>query len=110
MSRSSAQIPVIDISPSNPHAATQLLDAAANNGFVFVENNAAAGMPAAKVKNMFDLVNHNAFHEWDEIVNNEVRAHSSFKVRLRTSRNVLHKTTEDGSRCSRRPLILVTRR
>lgn len=56
MSRSSARIPVIDISPSNPYAATQLLDAAANNGFVFVENNAAAGMPATKVKDMFDLV------------------------------------------------------
>lgn len=47
---------MIDISPSNPNAATQLLDAAANNGFVFVENNAAAGMPPAKVKEMFDLV------------------------------------------------------
>ncbi|KAG9829551.1 Clavaminate synthase-like protein, partial [Aureobasidium melanogenum] len=55
MSRLSAQIPVIDISPSNPHAATQLLGAAANNGFVFVENNAAAGMPPTKVQNMFDL-------------------------------------------------------
>ncbi|KAI4717234.1 iron/ascorbate family oxidoreductase [Aureobasidium sp. EXF-10727] len=55
MSRSSAQIPVIDISSSNPHAATQLLDAAANNGFVFVENNVAAGMPSAKVENMFGL-------------------------------------------------------
>lgn len=57
MAKPSAQIPVIDISPSNPDAATQLLDAAANNGFVFVENNAAAAMPPATVKNMFDLVN-----------------------------------------------------
>ncbi|KAI5275775.1 hypothetical protein E4T47_01397 [Aureobasidium subglaciale] len=55
MSKASAQIPVIDISSSNPHAATQLLDAAANNGFVFVENNDAAGMPPAKIDNMFDL-------------------------------------------------------
>jgi hypothetical protein len=52
----SAQIPVIDISPSNPHAATQLLDAATNYGFVFIENNAAAGVPPANVQDMFDLV------------------------------------------------------
>ena len=57
MSKSSAQIPVIDISPSNSHAATQLLDAAANNGFVFIENNEAATMPPMTVKNMFNLVN-----------------------------------------------------
>jgi hypothetical protein len=56
MSKPSARIPVIDISPSNPHAATQLLDAATNYGFVFIENNAAAGMPPANVKNMFVLV------------------------------------------------------
>jgi len=57
MAKPSAQIPVIDISPSNPHAATQLLDAAANNGFVFIENNVAEAMPPATVENMFDLVN-----------------------------------------------------
>ena len=57
MSKPSAQIPVIDISPSNSHAATQLLDAAANNGFVFIENNEAATMPPMTVKNMFNLVN-----------------------------------------------------
>jgi hypothetical protein len=56
MSKPSAQIPVIDISPSNPHAAMQLLDAAANNGFVFIENNTAAAMPPTTVENMFDLV------------------------------------------------------
>jgi hypothetical protein len=56
MSKPSAQIPVIDISPSNPHAATQLLDAATNYGFVFIENNAAAGVPPANVQDMFDLV------------------------------------------------------
>ncbi|KAI4737787.1 iron/ascorbate family oxidoreductase [Aureobasidium sp. EXF-12298] len=56
MSKPSAQIPVIDISPSNPHAATQLLDAAANNGFVFIENNTAAAIPPATVENMFNLV------------------------------------------------------
>ncbi|KAH0284477.1 Clavaminate synthase-like protein [Aureobasidium namibiae CBS 147.97] len=55
MAKPSAQIPVIDISPANAHAATQLLDAAANNGFVFIENNAAAAMPPTAVGNMFDL-------------------------------------------------------
>jgi hypothetical protein len=56
MSKPSAQIPVIDISPSNPYAATQLLDAAANNGFVFIENNEAAAMPPKTVESMFSLV------------------------------------------------------
>lgn len=56
MSKPSAHIPVIDISASNTDAAKQILDAAANNGFVFIENNAAAGMPPAKVIEMFDLV------------------------------------------------------
>lgn len=56
MAKPSAQIPVIDISSSNIHAATQLLDAAANNGFVFIENNEAAAMPPKTVQNMFDLV------------------------------------------------------
>ena len=56
MSKASADIPVIDISPSNPEAAKQVLAAAENNGFLFIENNAAAGMPPAKVDEMFDLV------------------------------------------------------
>ena len=56
MSKASADIPVIDISPSNPEAAKQILAAAENNGFLFIENNAAAGMPPAKVDEMFDLV------------------------------------------------------
>ncbi|THW09459.1 iron/ascorbate family oxidoreductase [Aureobasidium pullulans] len=55
MSKESADIPVIDISPSNPEAAKQILAAAENNGFLFIENNAAAGMPPAKVDEMFDL-------------------------------------------------------
>jgi hypothetical protein len=41
---------------TDPHAATQLLDAATNYGFVFIENNAAAGVPPANVQDMFDLV------------------------------------------------------
>jgi isopenicillin N synthase-like dioxygenase len=61
MSKPSAEIPVIDISPSNSHAATQLLDAATEHGFVFIENNAVAGMPPANVESMFDLVSLSAF-------------------------------------------------
>lgn len=51
----SADIPVIDISSSNADAAAQVLAAAANNGFVFVENN-SAGIPANDIENMFELV------------------------------------------------------
>lgn len=55
-SRETVEIPVIDISPSNPNAARDILDAAANFGFVYVENNEAASMPPAGVARMFDLV------------------------------------------------------
>lgn len=50
-----AQIPVIDISARNKKAGEQLLAAATNNGFVFVENN-DAGIPYSDVDGMFDLV------------------------------------------------------
>jgi isopenicillin N synthase-like dioxygenase len=49
----SAQIPVIDISDSNPEAPQQLLSAASKFGFVFVDH--AAGFPASMVGRMFDL-------------------------------------------------------
>lgn len=51
----SAEIPVIDISHSNPDAAFQLLVAATDNGFVFIKNN-DAGIPAQDIDDMFDLV------------------------------------------------------
>ncbi|KAK3650692.1 hypothetical protein LTR56_006097 [Elasticomyces elasticus] len=47
-----AEIPVIDIRPSNTHAPRQLLEAATRNGFVFVEN---SGLDAKDVDHMFDL-------------------------------------------------------
>lgn len=49
------QISVIDISPSNPDAASQLLSSAATYGFVFIENNAATGIPPEDVEQMFGL-------------------------------------------------------
>ena len=49
------QIPVIDISTSNPSAPSQLLAAATQYGFVFIENNHAFGIPASKISRMFDL-------------------------------------------------------
>jgi len=55
MSTSQAQIPVIDVGPSNPDAPQQLLSAASKFGFVFVENNNAAGIPAQDAADMFDL-------------------------------------------------------
>lgn len=48
-------IPVIDISPCNPDAASQLLSSAATYGFVFIENNAATGIPPADVERVFEL-------------------------------------------------------
>lgn len=51
-----ANIPVIDISPSNPEAAKQLLTAAEGNGFLFVEANAATGITAGEIDDMFALV------------------------------------------------------
>lgn len=49
-----AGIPVIDISSQNANAAKQLLDAAANYGFVFIENN-EVGISYDAIANMFDL-------------------------------------------------------
>ncbi|KAK5137278.1 hypothetical protein LTR08_000248 [Meristemomyces frigidus] len=50
----SALIPVIDIRPNNPNAAQQLLEAAANHGFVFIENE-DTGIEPADVNRMFEL-------------------------------------------------------
>ena len=47
-------IPVIDISPDNPKAPSQLLDAATEYGFVFIENN-ETGIPSQDIKKMFEL-------------------------------------------------------
>ena len=49
------QIPIIDISPSNPDAASQLLSSAATYGFVFIENNSATGMRPSDIQHMFEL-------------------------------------------------------
>lgn len=54
--KDSAKIPVIDISPSNPNAAHDILEAATKFGFVYVENNQAAEMPPANVAGMFNMV------------------------------------------------------
>lgn len=55
MNNTDADIPVIDISRSNPRAPEQLLSAASKYGFVFVENNPEAGIPPLDIANMFDL-------------------------------------------------------
>ncbi|GAB7347099.1 hypothetical protein MBLNU459_g3228t1 [Dothideomycetes sp. NU459] len=55
MAKPMVRIPVIDISTSNHNAATEMLSAAAEYGFVFVENNEAAHMPPKYVNEMFDL-------------------------------------------------------
>lgn len=49
------EIPVIDISPSNEQAPSQLLDAAATYGFVFIENSDGVGIPANEISHMFHL-------------------------------------------------------
>ncbi|KAL1590182.1 hypothetical protein WHR41_01325 [Cladosporium halotolerans] len=55
MASSNASIPIIDISPSNPDAPQQLLSAASKYGFVFVENNAATGIPPQDIAKMFEI-------------------------------------------------------
>jgi hypothetical protein len=110
MSKPSAEIPVIDISPSNSHAATQLLDAATEHGFVFIENNAVAGMPPANVESMFDLVSLSAFRNRKKILMIRNRVNNSSKVLLRINKNVLRRIIEDGFLCSKRRLILVIKR
>jgi hypothetical protein len=59
----SVQIPVIDISPSNPNASTQLVEAAASYGFVFVKNN-EAGIPPGDVDNIFQIVDSHHLFPW----------------------------------------------
>ena len=50
-----ADIPIIDISPSNANAPAELLAAASRYGFVYVENNAAAGIAPEAIQEMFEL-------------------------------------------------------
>ena len=47
-------IPIVDISESNNNAPQQLLDAATNYGFVFIDNN-EAGVPTADIARTFSL-------------------------------------------------------
>jgi len=56
MDLSKANIPVIDISPSNPNAPEQLLSAASKYGFVFVKNSPGiGGIPPQDIARMFEL-------------------------------------------------------
>lgn len=55
MDTSNAQIPVIDVSPSNANAPEQLLSAASRYGFVFIENSTEAGIPPQEIAEMFKL-------------------------------------------------------
>lgn len=56
MDLSKANIPVVDISPSNPDAPEQLLSAASKYGFVFVENSPqTGGIPPQDIAKMFEL-------------------------------------------------------
>jgi isopenicillin N synthase-like dioxygenase len=55
MEMSNANIPVIDVSPSNPDAPNQLLSAASKYGFVFIENSPEAGIPPQQIAEMFEL-------------------------------------------------------
>ncbi|KAI7208830.1 Clavaminate synthase-like protein [Hortaea werneckii] len=49
-------IPVIDLSPSNPHASSELLDAAAHYGFVFIANDpSTTGLSTAEIDTIFSL-------------------------------------------------------
>ncbi|GAB1741258.1 hypothetical protein NU219Hw_g6499t1 [Hortaea werneckii] len=49
-------IPVIDLSPSNPHASSELLNAAAHYGFVFMANDpSTTGLPPAEIDKIFSL-------------------------------------------------------
>ena len=55
MDLSKANIPVIDISPSNPNAPEQLLSAASKYGFVFIKNSPETGIPPQDIAKMFQL-------------------------------------------------------
>ena len=48
------RIPVVDLSTNNPNASSQLLDAAAEYGFVFIENN-DTDIPSRDINNLFAL-------------------------------------------------------
>ncbi|KAI7156607.1 Clavaminate synthase-like protein [Hortaea werneckii] len=49
-------IPVIDLSPSNPHASSELLNAAAHYGFVFIANDpSTTGLSTAEIDKIFSL-------------------------------------------------------
>ncbi|KAI7185034.1 iron/ascorbate family oxidoreductase [Hortaea werneckii] len=51
-----ADIPIIDLSPSNAHASSELLDAAAHYGFVFIANDpSTTGLSSVEVDTMFSL-------------------------------------------------------
>ena len=51
-----ADIPIIDLSPSNAHASSELLDAAAHYGFVFIANDpSTTGLSTAEIDDMFSL-------------------------------------------------------
>lgn len=50
-----AQIPVVNISPSNPKAAEELLSAASTYGFVFIENSEDVGILQQEIDRMFEL-------------------------------------------------------
>lgn len=51
-----ASIPVIDISDSNTDAATELLHAATDSGFLYIKSNEATGISAQDIQRMFALV------------------------------------------------------
>jgi isopenicillin N synthase-like dioxygenase len=56
MDLSKANIPVIDISPSNPNAPEELLSAASKYGFVFIKNSPeTGGIPPQDIAKMFKL-------------------------------------------------------
>ena len=52
---STTALPVIDISPTNPLAASQLLEAATKHGFLYVANNAATGIFSDDIDSLFKL-------------------------------------------------------
>lgn len=55
MDSPTASIPVINISPSNTNAPQELLSAASNHGFIFIENDAQSGIPPDEIANLFSL-------------------------------------------------------
>jgi isopenicillin N synthase-like dioxygenase len=56
MDLSKANIPVIDISPSNSNAPEELLSAASKYGFVFIKNGTeTSGIPPQDIAKMFEL-------------------------------------------------------